>query len=165
LTWSTRSFHWNPYDQSLIRGSILEIKEINYAGEKRSPGFKAQSTLDMIELTALCISSKRYDLIRPDGTLADKKESILGMLLSPLDASPGDDRREASRDWIGEAWRAIDDLWERRPVDCPWMERPAVRRLAATSPAVMKNLASLTPREANPSLWARKIRTSLKSRL
>lgn len=138
----------NPYDPALVKGSILEIKEVNYDGEKTSAGFKAQSTRDMIELTALCISSKRYDLVRPDGNLADKKESMLGMLLSPLDPSPGDDRRDASREWITEAWLAIDDLWERRRCDRPWMQRPCVRRMAATSPAVMRIFAALNSEAA-----------------
>jgi hypothetical protein len=115
----------NPYDPQLIPGTILEIKDVNFDhGEQ-------------VELEALCISAKRYRLKRPDGSIADRKESILGMILSPLEEAAGDDRREVSHRWIDEAWEVIDGFFQNGNADAPWLARPAVRRLAVSSPSVI----------------------------
>lgn len=128
----------NPYDHALIPGSILEIKEVNYRDDA------------MVEIEALTRSAKRYRLKHTDGSIADRKESILGMLLSPLDQAPGDDRRDASTGWIDNAWEVVEEIVERGSSDRAWLNRPAVRRLSVSSPKVMKNLSAFNrgkPRE------------------
>ena len=120
----------NPYDPKLIPGSILEIK----AGGD-------------VQLAALALSSKRYCLTLPDGSFPSdeaRKESVLGMLLSPLAGAPGDDRQEASHRWIDEAWRVIGRIWDGEAPSDPWLALPAVRRIANSTPEInRKNIRSL----------------------
>jgi hypothetical protein len=111
----------NPYDPAMIPGSILEIK------------FR--------QAEALCISSKRYCLINPNGSLADRKESVLGMLLSPLEAAPGDDRQDASHSWIDDAWRVVVHLCETsRLPEGSWLGLPAVRRIGNSTPGIDRQI-------------------------
>jgi hypothetical protein len=144
----------NPYDPALIPGSILDGKAVNF--DPRSG--------EQIELMATCISSKRYALRRPDGSFADRKESSLGMVLSPIEQQAADDRRSATKDWIDEAWRVVIAIMTDRVRrseaasglqpgrdECkwvlrqPWLERPVVRKLAISSPAVMRQVRALSP--------------------
>jgi hypothetical protein len=101
----------NPFDRSLLPGSPLQVKGAS---------------------EGLFISAKRYSLSRPDGSFADYKESILGMLLPP------------SKGWIEEAWHTLGEMWDaRRPAPRPWFEFPAVRHLAVTSPAYAREVKGL----------------------
>jgi hypothetical protein len=81
----------------------------------------------------LFISAKRYALTGPDGNYLDRKESILGMLSPPCE------------NWIDEAWRTIEKLWDgRRLSPRGWFDIPAVRQLAVTSPAHAQQIRGLT---------------------
>jgi hypothetical protein len=95
------------------------------------------STGRQIPLEGHFISAKRYSLSRPDGSFADFKESILGMLLPPSDG------------WIEEAWHTLGEMWDfRQPTPRPWLDLPAVRALSATSPVFaheIKGLPDLRP--------------------
>jgi hypothetical protein len=122
----------NPYDQSLIPGSIIEVKTKTLA-DRVTP----------IPVSALCISTKRYCLLEENGILTERKESILGMLLSPLEPAAEDDKRASSKDWITEAWNVINKKWDWNAVPIDWGDKPAVRRMAVSSPAVMNVLKSL----------------------
>src|SRR5258708_9852706 len=85
-----------------------------------------------IPLAALFISAKRYQLSRPDGSFADYKESILGMLLAPAER------------WTEEAWRTLGEIWDsRRLTPRSWFALPAVRCLAMTSPAYAREIQGL----------------------
>lgn len=122
----------NPFDKDLIGTSLLEIKN-------PISGRDGDRMID--EITALCISSKRYCLYDCEGNLVDWKESMLGMLLSPLDTAPGDDRRDASKDWFKQAWQVIEaNFHHSNAGHRDWLSRPRVRRLAASTPATMKHL-------------------------
>jgi hypothetical protein len=75
------------------------------------------------------ISAKRYSLSRPDGSFADYKESILGMLVAPAER------------WIEEAWHTLGEIWDFRPLTHrPWFIYPAVRCLTMTSPAYAREI-------------------------
>jgi hypothetical protein len=108
----------NPFDRTLLPGSPLRVHRVNFDGDGRQ-----------ILLKALFIAAKRYELSRPDGSFADYKESILGMLSPP------------SEGWIGEAWRTLGEMWDARPLTPrPWFEYPAVRHLAATTPGYAREI-------------------------
>ena len=112
----------NPFDRKLLPGSPLRVQRINFDGSD-----------SQIALEGLFISAKRYSLSRPDGSFADRKESILGMLSPP---SPG---------WINEAWRTLSEMSEAGPLSPrPWFHLPAVRSLAVTSPAFARQMRGTT---------------------
>jgi hypothetical protein len=115
----------NPYDREAIPGSILQIEKRNYDASGRQR-----------QLYAYSISAKRYALATPtaDGSLQiiELSEHGLGHLLNPLDPELGD------RDWFTPFWRA-------RVTGTPgehaeWLERPAVSRMSASSPTVLRAL-------------------------
>jgi hypothetical protein len=124
----------NPYDQALIPGSIIEVKT-QTKPDKITP----------IPVWALCVSTKRYCLwsLDDDNLLVDRKESILGMILSPLERAPGDDKRASSKEWITEAWKTMVSRWDANAPPIEWGGKPAIRRMAVSSPAVMNILKSL----------------------
>jgi hypothetical protein len=118
----------NPYDRTAVPGSILEVKEVNFdeAGRQRA-------------LWCYSISAKRYTflLYGPRGRLRvhDPSNHGLGHLLNPMD--PDDE----SRDWIAAFWQLIvDEELGYAPKRPRWLSRPAVSRLALTSPQVRKAL-------------------------
>jgi hypothetical protein len=116
----------NPFDRALLPGSPLRVQRVNFDSAGRQ-----------ILLEGHFISAKRYSLSRPDGSFADFKESILGMLSPPSDG------------WIEEAWHTLGEMWDFRPLTArTWFDLPAVRALSATSPAFaleIKGLPGLRP--------------------
>jgi hypothetical protein len=111
----------NPFDRKLLPGSPLRVQRVNFDSAARQ-----------IPLEGHFISAKRYSLRRPDGSFADFKESILGMLSSP------------SEGWIEEAWHTLGEMWDfRLPTQRPWFDLPAVRALSATSPAFVDEIKGL----------------------
>ena len=116
----------NPYDRDAISGSILKVESENYdANHERR------------QLYAYAISAKRYCLytFTRDGKLEIVKysEHGLGHLLNPIDPESTD------RDWIRQTW----ELHLRRELGLPleepdWLDRPALTKLAVTSPAVLE---------------------------
>ncbi len=113
----------NPYDHSVISGSVLEIERENFDDDGRR-----------CQLHVFVISAKRYALfnLAADGTIKICKHSEhgLGHLLNPIDLA-----RE-SRDWIQEVWLEIitSTLNGTSPSFPSWASRPAVSRLSITSP-------------------------------
>jgi hypothetical protein len=111
----------NPFDRALLPGSPLRVQRVNFDSASRQ-----------IPLEGHFISAKRYSLRRPDGSFADFKESILGMLSPP------------SEGWIEDAWRTLGEMWDfRLPTQRPWFDLPAVRALSATSPAFVDGIKGL----------------------
>jgi hypothetical protein len=111
----------NPFDRGLLPGSPLRVQRVNFDSAGRQ-----------IPLEGHFISAKRYSLTRPDGSFADFKESILGMLFPP------------SGGWIEEAWHTLGEMWDfRQPAPRPWLDLPAVRALSATSPAFAQEIKGL----------------------
>jgi hypothetical protein len=111
----------NPFDRTLLPGSPLRVHRVNFDCSGRQ-----------ILLNGLFIAAKRNSLRRPDGSFADYKESILGMLLAPADR------------WTEEAWRTLDEMWDfRRPTPRQWFAFPAVRCLTMTSPAYAREIKGL----------------------
>ena len=108
----------NPFDRALLPGSPLRVQRVNFDDNGQQ-----------IPLNALFISAKRYALARPDGSFADFKESILGMLSPPSDS------------WIEEAWHTLGEMWDALPLTPrPWFDLPAVRRLGLTTPAYAREI-------------------------
>jgi hypothetical protein len=129
----------NPYAHDAIPGSILKIEADNFdpvSGKQR-------------QLYCYAISAKRYALFARDrkgiatllrsgaNNTEDRwSEHGLGHLLNPSDPESED------REWIAQAWLGIVrrglELTTETP---PFAERPAVGRVAISSPKVMRALA------------------------
>jgi hypothetical protein len=123
----------NPYDDLVMPGSILSLTDENFSGKGRT---------QQQELTALCVSSKRYYL-KANSEVVEYKETALGAIMSPLETASGDDRHDAPDRWIEAAWQAITFAFDEGVIPAdkfPWISLPRVRQLAVTSPHVMKNL-------------------------
>jgi hypothetical protein len=136
---SDRFAKLNSYCRDLIPGSVLKIEEVNF-----DPVLKTQR-----QLYCFAISAKRYalfllntanspELLRK-GTNSDAngwKEHGLGHLLNPSDPESED------RDWTGQIWlNIIRRLLGVPTSELPFTHLPAVGRVNASSPAVMKALA------------------------
>jgi hypothetical protein len=138
---SERFAQLNPYDRSIIPGSVLKIEQDNY-----NPNTRKQR-----QLWCLAISAKRYALFlrAGDGEPSLLREGVnnsddrysehgLGHLLNPADPESDD------RSWIAQAWGGI----VRRSLGLPtkplgFEKRPAVGRITVSSPAVMKAFKTL----------------------
>ena len=119
----------SPYDPHSIPGSILKVEKINF----NEHGQRQQ-------LLAYAISAKRYCLYTLDESgypqVTKASEHGLGHLLNPTDPDSDD------RDWINEVWRLIICQALELPCEEPdWLDRPALSKLAITSPALLKPFA------------------------
>lgn len=115
----------NPYDQEIIRGSILELEDENFDNVSNQ----------RIQLYAWAISAKRYCLFREiDGqrVIVWNSEHGLGHLMNPIDLSA------ERRDWTRQGW---EDLlareFEEDPPTPAWMSRPALTKISATTPSML----------------------------
>ncbi len=138
LTWAevdaivARFTALNPYDPSVVSGSILEIEKVNIdpaTGERR-------------QLWCFAISAKRYALFVHDEqgmpAVVDDgySEHGLGHLLNPDD--PDSDNRE----WIRTVWTGLIHEELGLPFTWPsWVDRSAMSRLSASSPHVLNALS------------------------
>jgi hypothetical protein len=123
----------NPYDRNVVRGSILEIEDENFADASRR---------ERRQLHCLAISAKRYVLyhLGEDGQplLVKWSGHGLGHLLNPTDPDSTD------RDWIRQAWE-----WLLRrhlglnPTEPRWLDHPAIARHSTSSPSLHRLLVSL----------------------
>jgi hypothetical protein len=154
LSWKTveriskRFAALNPYSRRSIPGSILKIEEDNYDPKTRKQR----------QLYCFAISAKRYALFLKgrNGDPALLREGVnnsedrwsqhgLGHLSNPTDLDSED------RDWISKIWLNIT----RRALGFPterlsFEHLPAIGRMAISSPAVMKPLASLNKGKKYP---------------
>jgi len=116
----------NPYDRSVVPGSILKIEDENFDDQRRRR-----------QLWGWGISSKRYALYVLDGNgepdLVKVSEHGLGHLLNPRDPD------DSSTTWMAEAWEFL----LRRSLGLeteipPWLDRPALTRVTASGPFVLR---------------------------
>ena len=118
----------NPYDRSLVPGSILELEKENYdeAGKRR-------------QLHCFAISAKRYALYALDGAgepdlVKWSEHGLGGFYLSPLDPE------EENRDWVRELWEVIvrEDALDLPAKRLPWLNHPALTRFTAGRPRLLR---------------------------
>jgi hypothetical protein len=117
--------------------SVPEVEEIAARFEQLNPFDRSMFPGSPLQVkgasNGLFISAKRYALSGPGGRFIDCKESILGMLQPP------------SENWVEDAWGVLGELWDARPLTAlPSLKLPAVRCLAATSPAHVRGLDGLS---------------------
>lgn len=125
----------HPYDRTVVTESILKIEDVNFANGRQRPLF------------AYVVAAKRYALftLNADGTpLVDKErcsEHGLGHLLNPTDITSTD------RAWIRQVWEGIIRQALRLPAnEPPWLDRPALTRMAVTTPELLKRFAVFNKR-------------------
>jgi hypothetical protein len=130
-----------PYDHRAVPGSILKIEDDNFDPKTGKPR----------QVYCLAISAKRYALFLKDrkGSPALLRKGVnnhedrwsehgLGHLLNPTNPEDED------RDWIAQAWLRMIRKALALPVQkLDFEDMPAVGRITASSPAVMKSLAAL----------------------
>lgn len=132
LSWGTvdeivdRFSALNPYDQTIVPGSVLEIERENFDTDGNRH-----------ELWCWSISAKRYVLFTKDTDgrpqLVKVSEHGLGHLLNPKDPEDG------TTHWIGELWQFIlEDEFGFEPEEPAWLDRCALTRVSATGPGVLK---------------------------
>ncbi len=121
----------NPYDRSIVPGSVLEVEDVNRDSES---GTRRQ-------LWCYAISAKRYALFTRDAggmpVVVDDgySEHGLGHLLNP------DDPESDNRAWIRTVWTGIVTEALGWPFTWPaWLARPAMSRITASSPQVLRPL-------------------------
>jgi hypothetical protein len=131
----------NPYDRTVIPGSVLEIEDDNFDPE----------TGKQRQLLCLAISAKRYALfLKPkNGEPALLREGInnkkdrwsrhgLGHLLNPSDPESSD------RNWTAAIWNVIiRKSLGVKVKKLPFESLPAIGRITVSGPALMKCLESL----------------------
>ncbi|MGH7757100.1 MAG: hypothetical protein ACREM8_12570, partial [Vulcanimicrobiaceae bacterium] len=137
----------NPYDRTIVPGSILKIEDVNFADIARR---------DRVQLYCYAISAKRYTLFTLDErnepcvrrfTLNEHGEPIyrsqysehgLGHLLNPTDPDSED------RAWIAQSWTMIVREAMGLPVEEPaWLDRPAMARISVSTPTVHATFATM----------------------
>lgn len=127
----------NPYDRSIIPGSILKIEDENYAPK----------TEERRQLYGLVISAKRYALFNLDeaGAVEMRKPSQhgLGHLMDPLhsedDEVEVEDQRGKAPEWVQIVWKYLIDKARGKRVRRPaWFDYPAVSRISITTPDLLE---------------------------
>jgi hypothetical protein len=121
----------NPYDPDAIRGSVLKLEQENLGEDDRQR-----------QLWCYAISAKRYALFAVDATrrphLVKASEHGLGHLLDPTDPDNGDGA------WMGVLWDGVLTEELGHPYPRPsWLDRPAVGRITASSPELLRPFAQL----------------------
>jgi hypothetical protein len=119
----------NPYDRSLVPGSILSLETENF-----SPSRKRRR-----QLHCYAISAKRYCLytLHRNGTptiVKASKHALGGVYLDPRDPD------SESQDWVAEAWEWIlaqDALGIEAP-EPEWLDLPALSRFTASHPRLVR---------------------------
>ena len=135
----------NPYDRTIVPGSILNIvEEINF-----------DSTGKQRPVYGYDISAKRYALYTRDGSkvqIIKASEHGLGLYYRPKEG------RDSSCDvpvWIREGWEWILRRALGIPCEDPdWFRVPVMRRIAISTPNVMAALRRLNRDQARPYNFA-----------
>lgn len=112
----------NPYDRTLVPGSVLEIEAENFDADGQQQ-----------ELWCWAISAKRYCLFTRERTgevvMQKVSEHGLGHLLAP----------DGNRQWFEQAWRFLLshdlDLSEPEP---PWLDRPALSQVTISGSTIWR---------------------------
>ena len=135
----------NPYDPKIVPGSILNIvEELNYdadGGQRQRYGYG--------------ISAKRYGLYTPDDSgfrLIKVSEHGLGLYYRPKE---GRDSECEVAVWIKEGWEWMLNHDLGLPFQVPeWFQVPVMRRIAISTPNVMKALRKLDRDKSRPYNFA-----------
>jgi hypothetical protein len=135
----------NPYDSKIVPGSVLNIvEELNYDSEGRQR-----------ELSGYGISAKRYGLYTRDDSgfrLIKVSEHGLGLYYRPKE---GRDSECEVAVWVKEGWEwmlnQVLGLQSRVP---EWFQVPVMRRIAISTPNVMKALRKLDRDKSRPYNFA-----------
>ncbi|MBT3328204.1 MAG: hypothetical protein HN396_18420, partial [Gemmatimonadales bacterium] len=127
----------NPYDLTVVPGSILEVEEENFL----------KGTRDREQLWCYSISAKRYVLFNRNdkGVPQFRKvsEHGLGHLLDPLGSEvdpelPDDDAdisiNGSERTWVRQIWEAIvNEALDLPKVEPSWLVKPALSRFTVST--------------------------------
>jgi hypothetical protein len=120
----------SPYDPRVV-SDLLKIEDVNFNPDKQQRS-----------LFGFAVSAKRYALYERNGddlNIIDPKAHGLGYLYPPID------KREEKRDWTFEAWEwLLRDVLESPNSDPDWLDRPAMMRIARSTPEVLKRLNKLS---------------------
>ena len=121
----------NPYDHSIVKGSILKIEKVNFSKNKQQ-----------LQLYGFAIAAKRYAMwtrnADNDIKLAKASGHGLGYLLAP---KKGLDEELKEPLWVVEAWAWILRGELQHPRSSPsWFEFPAMMRFTITTSEVFKAL-------------------------
>ncbi len=120
----------NPYDPTVVNGSILEIKKVSFdkAGELGG-------------LWVYAIAAKRYAFFRWDNDnveIVEASEHGLGHLLNPLSPASSD----SQVNWIIQVWEWIlSDAFGQHVPEPTFLDTPAICRISISSPHVLKPFA------------------------
>lgn len=130
----------NPYAAGRI-ADILKLEDHNFTPAPTADRPDAVDRSRRLQLHAYAISAKRYALfneVAGDVAVRKPSEHGLGHLMNPDDP---DDR--TGRQWIGHLWRSIILEGRGRPADSlPFAHRPAVSRLTASAPGLLRPFAA-----------------------
>ncbi len=135
----------NPYDPGIVRGSILNVvEELN----RDSDGNQRQ-------IYGYGISAKRYALYTHDGLqmrLIKASEHGLGLYYRPKEGRDSDCEVAL---WIKEGWEWIVNRALGFPCREPdWFRLPVMRRIAISTPNIMKALRKLDRDKSRPYNFA-----------
>jgi hypothetical protein len=129
----------NPYDRTIVPGSILRAESENFDPE----------TGEQRELTCYSISAKRYCLYVLDSSGAPKlvkwsEHALGGFYRNPLDPDREDQRR-GKRDWTRDVWEEIvrTDVFGLPSKEAPWLDRPALSQFSTSHPRLLRPFAAL----------------------
>lgn len=139
LTWEeadriiARFLSLNP-SEGALRDSILRMEKENW-----------NENGERVQLYAYCISAKRYALFTrtPAGeiNLVKCSQHGLGLYLNPLDPNEEASKPDEAPAWVKALWvimirRALGE----NPELPEWIDRPAVSRVTATRPEIVRRL-------------------------
>jgi len=140
-----RSFdRLNPYDRRIVPDVLNIVEEINFdaSGEQR-------------QLYGLAISAKRYALFTHEGStvnLVKASEHGLGLYYRPIE---GRDPKCDTPLWISHGWLMLVQKALGLPFDPhSWLGMPVMRRVAISTPNVMRALRELNRDQARPYNFA-----------
>jgi hypothetical protein len=128
----------NPYDRSVVPGSVLKVEDENFARDPDDPQGKRVMRDRREQLYCVAISAKRYALFNVDGdgepVLRKWSDHGLGHLLPPWprkrDGAPNDD-------WIHQVWAMIvRESLELAVAKPDWLTQPILTRLSISTPTM-----------------------------
>ncbi len=136
----------NPYDPNIVK-ELLKIEDCNYEKIVGADGKEIKGKQQ--QLYCFSISSKRYCLSN-ETEIVKPSEHALGVYFVPDKReryTPNHFKAKGFPRWIVEAWEHILGLNQQVR---PWFKYRSMRKLAVTTPNVLRNLRSLDRDAARP---------------